>query len=99
MNITQKNRKHNSGFAVKGLLYSQRIDPISKMRFGLKPMWYNGCGIIAVYNALILLKRPDTIQNIADFYEKNGRWLWGFWGIKPWKIKGFLRDIYIVSLE
>ena len=90
MRTAEKNRLHNSKFAVKGFLYSQNKEPIAQMRFGIKPMSYNGCGIIAVYNALMLLKSPDTIQNILAYYEKNGKWLWGLWGIKPWKIKGFL---------
>ncbi len=90
MSIADKNRLYNSRFGVKGLLYYQRSEPLCKMRFGIRPMSFNGCGIIAVYNVLILLGRPDTIQNIAYHYERNGRWLWGLWGIKPWKIGSFL---------
>lgn len=91
MSTAKKNKEHNRKFQIKGLIYSQHTPTISAMRFGVKPMSYNGCGLIAVYNALILLKQPDTLQNIADYYEKRGRWIMGLWGIRPDRITGFLK--------
>ncbi len=91
MSTADKNKAHNRRFQIKGLIYDQHSTTINAMRFGVKPMSYNGCGLIAVYNALILLRRPDTLQNIADYYERHGRWIMGLWGIRPDRITDFLK--------
>ncbi|MBQ8942640.1 MAG: hypothetical protein IJ062_12465 [Firmicutes bacterium] len=86
MSLAEKNRLHNKNFITKGFIYSQRRRDIAEMRFGLKPMWYNGCGIIAVYNALLLLGFQEDFRKITEYFERRGKMLWGLFGTKPWSI-------------
>ena len=87
MRLIEKNRQLN----VNGFIFSQRSKAVANMRFGLKPIWYNGCGIIAVYNALLLLGFQFDLRNIADYFERRGKMLWGLFGTKPWSIGGFFK--------
>ncbi|MBQ9519402.1 MAG: hypothetical protein IJR59_05875 [Firmicutes bacterium] len=91
MRLIEQNRAHNKSFGVTGFIFSQRSTAVAQMRYGKKQMWYNGCGIIAVYNALLLLgERPD-FRNVTEYYEKHGKWFWGLLGTKPWRLTGFIK--------
>ncbi|MBR1738284.1 MAG: hypothetical protein IJ736_14975 [Firmicutes bacterium] len=90
MKLSQKNFLHNSSFEIKGLIFSQKTSPAADMRYGLKPLWYNGCGVISVYNALILLNRPHDLREILAYYESHGKWFFGLWGTDPFRISSFL---------
>ena len=91
MSLAEKNRLHNKNFITKGFIYSQRHRDIAEMRFGLKPMWYNGCGIIAVYNALLLLGFQEDFRQITEYFERKGKMLWGLFGTKPWSIVRYFK--------
>ena len=91
MGLIEQNRRHNKGYGISGFIFSQRNRAIAEMRYGKKPMWYNGCGIIAVYNALLLLgERPD-FRVVTEYYEKHGKWFWGLLGTKPWKLGSYVK--------
>ncbi len=55
-----------------GYINGQGKGKVSKLRFGLFKMGYNGCEIISVYNALKLTKRKASIADIAFEFELNG---------------------------
>lgn len=47
----------------------------------------NGCGIVAVYNAMQLLGEHQALGSIEDdFLLMNGMLLCGLWGVAPWSI-------------
>ena len=91
MRLIEKNRLHNKDFIVKGFIFSQNNKAVADMRFGLKPMWYNGCGIIAVYNALLLLGFQNDLRKIVYYFERRGKMLWGLFGTKPWAIWRYIK--------
>jgi RHS repeat-associated protein len=74
-----KNKKNNP----KGFIYDQT--KLSNMRYGLGKMNKNGCELVAIYNALMLLgtKQP-SLADIAYACEFNGVQMgWGVWGGDP----------------
>ena len=49
-------------------------------------MDYNGCEVIAVYNAAVLLGTDRTLSQIAyDFQQNDAMWFFGIFGSKPKK--------------
>ena len=89
--LTEENRLNNKTFKINGFVFSQHSKVFSKMRYGIKPMSHNGCGIIAVYNALLLLGEKPDFHNAAEYFEKHGKWFFGLLGTKPWKFGGYLK--------
>lgn len=70
-----------SGVMING----QGCGAVSGFRYGICPMSFNGCEVIAVHNALVWLKIPRNLADIA-YYMERFRWLWGFFGCSPFKI-------------
>lgn len=93
MKIAEKNLLYNKNFEIKGYLYGQKRPPVSNMRFGVKPMSYNGCGLLAVYNSLLLNGIHKQLWEITYHYDKGCAWIWGLWGLKPWRIESFPKKI------
>lgn len=83
------NLKHNenlpdhteSGKMING----QGRGAVSKYRYGICHMSFNGCEVIAVHNALVYLGIPEKLSDIA-FYMERFRMLFGFFGCNPYKI-------------
>ena len=63
----------------EGLINGQALGAVSGMKFGLSNMSRSGCEVIAVYNALLLHRRPAPFPEIAGYMERF-RVLFGFWG-------------------
>lgn len=55
-----------------GLILSQKREPVSKMKYGTKyTLSYNGCELIAVYNALNLMGYNHSLSRIIYEFEIN----------------------------
>lgn len=52
------------------MINGQAVCSISKLKYGLFPMSFNGCEVIAVYNALEYLGKPQSIENIIRYMRK-----------------------------
>ncbi len=63
----------------EGLINGQALGAVSGMKFGLSNMRRSGCEVIAVYNSLLLHRRPVPFLEIARYMERF-RVLFGFWG-------------------
>ena len=63
---------------------------VSKLRYGICHMSFNGCEVIAVHNALVYLKKPHPLKDIA-FYMERFRLLLGFFGCNAYSIGKALR--------
>lgn len=63
------------------------------MKYGIKPLTYNGCGIIATYNALYDLTGDMNIDfpKIIDSYEKDGILVAGHFGTSMYAIEDFFK--------
>lgn len=63
---------------------------VSKLRYGICCMSFNGCEVIAVHNALVYLGKPKPLKDIA-FYMERFRMLMGFFGCNAHRIGKALR--------
>lgn len=67
------------------MINGQALGRVSKYRYGLCPMSFNGCEVIAVHNALVYLNKPRPLGEIA-FYMERFKSLFGIFGCNPYKI-------------
>jgi len=93
------NYEHNLGinFDMRTLIDNQNQSPANRvrmgMRDGLNEGWYNGCGWVAVYNALIILENPKHPADIVKFFEESGGIAFGgVFGTYPNSIEEYLRS-------
>jgi len=88
------NYEHNRSieFDLITLIDNQHQPPASLIRMGsregLNEGWYNGCGWIAAYNALIILGNPMHPAEIVYHFETGGGTVWdGVFGTYPHAIE------------
>lgn len=67
------------------MINGQDFGYVSKMRYGLCPMSFNGCEVISVYNTLVYLGKPVPIQDISLYMERY-RSLFGIFGCFPFGV-------------
>lgn len=76
---TVKNSKTKDHIA--DIVDNQNNERVGALRYGLFSMSYNGCEIIAVHNARILLKQVSTLSDtIRVFNRCRCQWLLGIFG-------------------
>lgn len=87
------NYDYNRKFDINnGYIYGQSRGRVAWLRFGFFKMWYNGCEVIAIYNALRLKGKGMPLSRIAFEMEVNGAsTLYGVFGSNPYFIGKFLR--------
>ena len=73
----------------EGYLIDQRR--LGEIPFGRRFSDYNGCGWVAVYNALRLLGERPRVADLVRELER-GSLLGGRAGVAPWRITRFLRQ-------
>ncbi len=87
--IEKFNYRVNKGIDLgDGPVNGQGCGEVSKMRYGLFPMSYNGCEIIAIYNLLLLENRKSF--SLAEIAREMYPVAWAFWGI-------FGSNVYVVD--
>lgn len=78
-------------FADNEYINGQALGTVSKMRYGLCPMSFNGCESIAVYNAMIYLGEKHRLCDIALRLERF-RMFFGIIGCNPRRIGRVLAE-------
>ena len=75
-----------------GLINGQSVTPnVSKMKYGKYTVSFNGCGVIAVYNALMLYGFSTSLAQLIFEFENSGFVsLRGFFGTRPRAVGKFL---------
>lgn len=74
-----------------GYINGQGIGNVAKMKYGVSKMSYNGCELIAIYNALYAMgKKRDLAYIIYDFEMNSGIWMEGAFGTKPSAVGKYL---------
>lgn len=66
------------------------------LKSGVETLSYNGCGIIATYNALNYLTGDENLSlpEIIDYFEKNnGLLLYGLFGVAPQAIEEYMNGL------
>ena len=87
----KKNNKAIKGFS--DYIKDQSSNLCNKLRYGDYSLSYNGCELIAIYNALRYIKKEQPLPKIILEAELNYLQLAfssGFWGTDPLKIKHYL---------
>ncbi len=75
----KKNKELSALIKTGEMICGQALGAVGKMRYGICPMSFNGCEVIAVYNALAYLGRPQPLCEVAAYMERF-RMLCGFFG-------------------
>lgn len=89
---TEENLSHNTKVFSKSnntLLHGQRTAPVCDMRYGTYPMSWNGCELIACYNAAVMLGKEIAFPQVVYEFELNCmHYLFpnGYWGTAPKKL-------------
>lgn len=71
---TMENLRHNTavfGEAGQELLHGQRTEPLCDMRYGTYPLSWNGCELIACYNAAFMLGLDISFPQVVFEFELN----------------------------
>jgi len=95
----QRHFAHNKGFDQylydndeRTFIDNQRGEPVASMLYGTHNIWYNGCELIAVYNALLALDQPKDLSAIVRDFESAGAvWLEAEFGTKIAQYAAYLR--------
>ncbi|MCR5485324.1 MAG: hypothetical protein K6F09_06995 [Clostridiales bacterium] len=66
-----------------GIINGQACNAVRECRYGLFPMSYNGCEIIAIYNLRVLLGKKAELADIAKEVYPYGNVLMGLFGTFP----------------
>lgn len=75
----------------EGFINGQGTGSVSVCRYGLFPMSYNGCEIIAVYNLCLLLGTPRPLCEIAREIYPYGSLVCGVFGTHPYALKRYFK--------
>ena len=94
------NYEYNRGlsFDMRSLIDNQNESPANLIKMGSSDGrnegWYNGCGWVAAYNALIILDNPRHPADIVNYYEMSGGTvLDGVFGTYPQAIEGLFKSL------
>ena len=80
------NYDHNLGCKLTDrMINGQGMGDVSKLKYGLCRMSFNGCEVISVYNALRYVGKPQPLREVAFFLEKY-RMLLGFFGCNMFRL-------------
>lgn len=93
--LSNQQQRHQTGVdKAAGLIYSQSW--YSEVPFGYFTTGYCGCSWIALYNAMILLGKPQPATQIMDALEARpfarGLILNGLLGTYPWALAYYIRQ-------
>ena len=73
-----------------GMINGQGVFEFADSSFLFGTYADNGCGAIAIYNAMQLLGNPQSLGKIEDELFLNGSFLMGgHWGVEPWSINDY----------
>ncbi len=87
-----RNRAALDRYAGEGHIQGQSRGAVAALPYGKFTMDYNGCEVIATYNALLTLRAPLPLGAVAAWYERRGLFLGGRWGTHVLAIPRFFRE-------
>ena len=75
---------------ISGLINGQMIFEHKNARCGIGNYANNGCAIIAIYNAMQLMNKAQSLGAIEhEFLTQHGMILWGAFGAGPWSYDNY----------
>lgn len=84
--------EYNTQFKFSGYLNGQGVGELSGLKYGLRTFKDDGCGPIAVYNAMLALGDHMSIQDIIRHCETDGVMAGGYFGTSPIAIDEFFKN-------
>lgn len=81
--IARRNLAFNRQFDISGPINGQGLCPVKDMRYGIVDIARAGCGVIAVYNALLLLGNPHRFYEVAAWGDRKAAAAFGLLGTIP----------------
>ena len=87
----ENNQLRSRAVLPAGRLNGQGLGTLSGLPYGAWNMGNNGCEVIAVYNALLVLQRPVPLPEIAAALERRGLLFNGFGGTNLTAVAAYLR--------
>lgn len=91
--IARRNLALNRQVPVSGLINGQGLSPVKDMRYGIVDIARSGCGVIAVYNALMLLGSPHRFHDVIAWGDKKASAAFGLLGTLPWKARSLFQRL------
>ncbi len=87
------NYRHNAAINLPdGYINGQGKGEVSKMKYGFFNMGWNGCEMIAIYNAMLDIGQPNELCNInLEMYPKSSV-LFGFFGSNPYVLDRYFKS-------
>lgn len=84
----------------EGTVNGQGVGPVSRMRYGLFPMSFNGCEMIALYNLLLLeeIGEPNLADIALEMYPRSSV-LMGLFGSNPYALRPYFKRRNIKCLR
>ena len=76
----EQNRTALGSYSGEGHIQGQARRPVAALPYGNYTMSYNGCEVIAAYNALLTLGEQASLGETAAWFERRGLVLGGLWG-------------------
>ena len=83
--LARSNLAVNRQFEISGPVNGQGLPPVKDMRYGVSNVARAGCGVIAVYNALLLLGNPHCLHDVIAWGDRKAAAVFGLLGTLPWK--------------
>lgn len=87
----ERNRAAVAAYTGTEPVNGQRRNPVAALPYGHYTMDYNGCEVLAAYNALITLGRPEPLSEVSAWFERRGLFLGGAWGTHVLAIPEFFQ--------
>lgn len=91
--IARRNLAFNRQFDISGPINGQGLSPVKDMRYGIVDVGRSGCGVIAVYNALLLLGNPHRFWEVAAWGDRKAAAAFGLLGTLPWKARSLFQRL------
>ena len=85
---------------MNSLINNQQDNKYKQLRYGLFPISFNGCEIIAVHNAMLLLGKASYFPDMINFFRHNHMCLLlGLFGSNVYKTGSILSKLGIPSIK
>ncbi len=91
-------KKNSSRRRPEGIINGQRRCVVSDFRLGLRKVSSNGCGAIAIYNALFSTGQQCDFSTISLGIEKYALRLGGILGTDPKKLENYFKNMKIAAV-
>ena len=90
--VAERNLRKNRGFTVNGFINGQVIGDIAKLHLGFFRIGYNGCGAIALYNALKLCGSDTPVEECIYYCDRYALNFFGLFGTRISRFRKMFTD-------